>query len=226
MGTNTDPYQRAEAKFRLTRGVVEALAEHDNPFSILTKSPLVTRDLDVIADAARADQRPGPLLDRHAGRAGLARHRTGLAQSAPAHRGHAPLRRGRRADRRARRPDPARAERLAPSSCARSSTRCATPAAGCSASARSTCDPARASTSCSGWPATTPSCMPTTCAATPPATTRRSATSSCCTAAAGHQPVARPVIIRSSARQRLAARRPRWSAAPTHEVHAPRPARR
>ena len=53
MGTNTDPYQRAEAKFRLTRGVVEALAEHRNPFSILTKSPLVTRDLDVIAEAAR-----------------------------------------------------------------------------------------------------------------------------------------------------------------------------
>jgi DNA repair photolyase len=52
MGTNTDPYQRAEAKYRLTRGVLEVLAEHDNPFSILTKSPLVTRDLDVIARAA------------------------------------------------------------------------------------------------------------------------------------------------------------------------------
>jgi DNA repair photolyase len=53
MGTNTDPYQRAEAKYRLTRGVVEALAERGNPFSILTKSPLVTRDLDLIAAAAR-----------------------------------------------------------------------------------------------------------------------------------------------------------------------------
>jgi DNA repair photolyase len=52
MGTNTDPYQRAEAKYRLTRGVLEALAEHRNPFSILTKSPLVTRDLDVITAAA------------------------------------------------------------------------------------------------------------------------------------------------------------------------------
>ena len=58
MGTNTDPYQRAEAKYRLTRGIVEALAEHGNPFSILTKSPLVTRDLDLIAVAAeRADVR-------------------------------------------------------------------------------------------------------------------------------------------------------------------------
>ena len=56
MGTNTDPYQRAEAKYKLTRGVLEALTEHANPFSILTKSPLVTRDLDVlVAAAARAD---------------------------------------------------------------------------------------------------------------------------------------------------------------------------
>ena len=53
MGTNTDPYQRAEAKYRLTRGVLEALADHANPFSILTKSPLVTRDVDVIATAAQ-----------------------------------------------------------------------------------------------------------------------------------------------------------------------------
>jgi DNA repair photolyase len=53
MGTNTDPYQRAEAKYRLTRGVLEALADHGNPFSILTKSPLVTRDLDVLVRAAR-----------------------------------------------------------------------------------------------------------------------------------------------------------------------------
>ncbi len=52
MGTNTDPYQRAEAKYRLTRGVLQALAEHGTPFSILTKSPLVTRDLDVLVAAA------------------------------------------------------------------------------------------------------------------------------------------------------------------------------
>jgi DNA repair photolyase len=56
MGTNTDPYQRCEAKYKLTRGVLEALAEHGNPFSILTKSALVTRDLDVLTVAAeRAD---------------------------------------------------------------------------------------------------------------------------------------------------------------------------
>jgi len=53
MGTNTDPYQRAEGKFRLTQGIVEVLAEAANPFSILTKGTLVLRDLDLLAEAAR-----------------------------------------------------------------------------------------------------------------------------------------------------------------------------
>ena len=59
MGTNTDPYQRCEGKYRLTRGIVEVLAEHANPFSILTKSTLILRDLDVLAEAmkeAREDE--------------------------------------------------------------------------------------------------------------------------------------------------------------------------
>jgi DNA repair photolyase len=53
MGTNTDPYQRAEGKYHLTRGLVEVLTEHRNPFSILTKSTLILRDRDLLADAAR-----------------------------------------------------------------------------------------------------------------------------------------------------------------------------
>lgn len=53
MGTNTDPYQRCEGKYRLTRGIVEVLSEARNPFSILTKSALVLRDLDVLTAAAR-----------------------------------------------------------------------------------------------------------------------------------------------------------------------------
>ena len=53
MGTNTDPYQRCEGKYRLTRGLVEVLSEARNPFSILTKSPLILRDLDLLAEAAR-----------------------------------------------------------------------------------------------------------------------------------------------------------------------------
>jgi DNA repair photolyase len=45
MGTNTDPYQKAEGRYRLTRGIAEALIGRGNPFSILTKSTLVLRDL-------------------------------------------------------------------------------------------------------------------------------------------------------------------------------------
>jgi DNA repair photolyase len=52
MGTNTDPYQRCEGKYRLTRGIVEVLGEARNPFSILTKSTLILRDIDVLAEAA------------------------------------------------------------------------------------------------------------------------------------------------------------------------------
>ncbi|MDP8975380.1 MAG: radical SAM protein [Actinomycetota bacterium] len=58
MGTNTDPYQRCEAKFHLTRGIVGALGEAANPFSILTKSTLILRDLDLLqAAAARTEVR-------------------------------------------------------------------------------------------------------------------------------------------------------------------------
>src|SRR5829696_8134171 len=53
MGTNTDPYQRSEGKYRLTRGILEVLVERANPFSILTKSTLVLRDLPLLAAAAR-----------------------------------------------------------------------------------------------------------------------------------------------------------------------------
>ena len=58
LGTNTDPYQSAEGKYRLTRGILEVLAEHRNPVSILTKSPLILRDIDVLVElAARTDLR-------------------------------------------------------------------------------------------------------------------------------------------------------------------------
>jgi DNA repair photolyase len=53
MGTNTDPYQRAEGKYRLTQGIIEVLGEARNPFSILTKGTLVLRDLDRLVDASR-----------------------------------------------------------------------------------------------------------------------------------------------------------------------------
>jgi DNA repair photolyase len=53
MGTNTDPYQHAEGKYHLTRGIVETLSRARNPFSILTKSTLILRDGAALAAAAR-----------------------------------------------------------------------------------------------------------------------------------------------------------------------------
>lgn len=52
MGTNTDPYQRAEGRYRLMRGILEALRDFANPFSILTKGSLILRDLDLLAECA------------------------------------------------------------------------------------------------------------------------------------------------------------------------------
>ena len=55
MGTNTDPYQPAEGRYRLTRGLIAELIAARNPFSILTKSPMIMRDIDLLADAARTE---------------------------------------------------------------------------------------------------------------------------------------------------------------------------
>src|SRR5256885_13427782 len=50
IGTATDPYQPAERKFRVTRGILEVLAEHPGlSVTIITKSPLVTRDIDLLS---------------------------------------------------------------------------------------------------------------------------------------------------------------------------------
>jgi DNA repair photolyase len=53
VGAATDPYQPAEGKYRLTRGCIKAFAEFSNPFSLITRGPMIVRDLDVLADAAR-----------------------------------------------------------------------------------------------------------------------------------------------------------------------------
>jgi len=52
MGTNTDPYQRCEGRYRLMPGILDALAESRTPFSVLTKGTLITRDLDHLVAAA------------------------------------------------------------------------------------------------------------------------------------------------------------------------------
>jgi DNA repair photolyase len=53
IGAATDPYQPAEGRYQLTRACLEALAEAANPFSIITRGPMIVRDLDVLAEAAR-----------------------------------------------------------------------------------------------------------------------------------------------------------------------------
>ncbi len=52
LGTNTDPYQRAEGKYRLMPGIISALADSGTPFSITTKGTLLRRDLGLLTDAA------------------------------------------------------------------------------------------------------------------------------------------------------------------------------
>lgn len=55
MGTATDPYQRAEGRYRLTREIVRALVDFRNPFSILTKGTLILRDVDLFREARAWD---------------------------------------------------------------------------------------------------------------------------------------------------------------------------
>ena len=52
MGTNTDPYQWVEGRYKLMRGIWEALRDAANPCSVLTKSPLLLRDLDLMKEIA------------------------------------------------------------------------------------------------------------------------------------------------------------------------------
>ncbi|MGD9987992.1 hypothetical protein, partial [Pseudonocardia sp.] len=59
MGTNTDPYQRAEGRYRLMPAILRSLADTGTPFSVLTKGTVLTRDLPDIA--AAADDGPGGL---------------------------------------------------------------------------------------------------------------------------------------------------------------------
>ena len=54
IGTATDPYQPAEGRYRLTRACIERLAAAQSPLHLITRGPLIVRDLDVLGEAARA----------------------------------------------------------------------------------------------------------------------------------------------------------------------------
>src|SRR6202171_1983838 len=53
VGTATDPYQPVEGRYRLTRGALALLRDHANPGSLLPKSPMIVRDVDLLAELAR-----------------------------------------------------------------------------------------------------------------------------------------------------------------------------
>jgi DNA repair photolyase len=53
LGANTDPYQPVEREQRITRGILEVLAEHRHPVGIVTKSALVERDIDILSGMAK-----------------------------------------------------------------------------------------------------------------------------------------------------------------------------
>src|SRR5258708_11545296 len=53
MGTNTDPYQPTERKLGITRSILEVLQAADHPVCIVTKSALIQRDIDILADMAK-----------------------------------------------------------------------------------------------------------------------------------------------------------------------------
>jgi len=53
LGTNTDPYQPIERQYKLTRGILELLDRVNHPVAILTKSALITRDIDILSNMAK-----------------------------------------------------------------------------------------------------------------------------------------------------------------------------
>lgn len=53
IGANTDPYQPIERDYRVTRGILEVLAKCRHPFSIITKSAMIERDVELLAELAR-----------------------------------------------------------------------------------------------------------------------------------------------------------------------------
>src|SRR5437763_16151395 len=53
IGAATDPYQPVEGRYRLTRACLRELAAASNPFNLITRGPMIVRDVDVLAEASR-----------------------------------------------------------------------------------------------------------------------------------------------------------------------------
>ena len=102
MGTNVDCYQRAEGRYQLMRGIIAALRDAANPFSILTKGTLILRDLDLLLEAAEVTDVGLNVSAAFVDTVAMAGHRAGHAGAGAAARGlrHAQRRRAalRRAD--------------------------------------------------------------------------------------------------------------------------------
>ena len=86
-GTNTDPYQWVEGRYRLMEGIWEAMRDFANPCSVLTKSPLLLRDLELMQADRRADRVHRQPLDPDPRREGLASDRAAHPAPAEADRG-------------------------------------------------------------------------------------------------------------------------------------------
>ena len=67
MGTNTDPYQPLEKKMRITRSILEVLRDFLHPVAIITKSPLILRDADILSEMAAIGPGQGSALYHHPG---------------------------------------------------------------------------------------------------------------------------------------------------------------
>ena len=143
LGTNTDPYQWVEGRYRLMEGIWEAMRDHANPCSVLTKSPLLLRDVELFRQLRRGDRVLDRALDPDDRRAGVARDRAPHAAPAQAPRGgrradaqRDPVQRPRRAadPRRQRRPAPGRGD---PRDRGRGRRRERRPGSACTCAARS-----------------------------------------------------------------------------------------
>jgi hypothetical protein len=90
MGTNTDPYQRAEGKYHLTQGIIDVLTTRANPFSILTKGDSDPARPRTARGSKSSDARSHRVLDRDPRRSRVAHHRARHAPSRASDGGRRP----------------------------------------------------------------------------------------------------------------------------------------